>query len=94
MISGQTLVAGKATVCMPAESHALSDLESFGSIAESGDRAGHLMPGHEGVFGHPPIVIEHGEIRVAKAAIADLDFNFFGSEFPGIEAKRFKLTFG
>jgi len=94
MISGQTLVSGKATVRAPAESHALSDLEPFGSIAESGDRAGHLMPGHEGVFGLTPIVIEHGEIRVAKAAMADLDFNFFGSEFPGIEAERFKLTFG
>jgi hypothetical protein len=31
---------------------------------------------------------------VANAAVADLDFDFFGSEFTGIEAERFELTFG
>jgi len=52
------------------------------------------MPGHEGIFGHAPIVIKHREIRVADGAIADFDFYFFGSEWIGIEAKRLELTFG
>jgi hypothetical protein len=47
------------------------------------------MPGHEGIFGHAPIVIEHGQIRVANAAVTDLDFDFFWSEWTGIESEGF-----
>src|ERR1700722_3256372 len=89
MIPEQTLSAAKAAVRPPSKSHALSDGESFGSVAESGDRTGHLMPGHKGIVGHTPIVIEHGEIRVAKAAMGDLDLDFFGSEWTGIESEGF-----
>jgi hypothetical protein len=45
--------------------------------------------GNVSVIGHTPIVIEHGEIRAAKAAVADLDFDFFGSEWTGIESEGF-----
>jgi hypothetical protein len=34
-------------------------------------------------------VIEHGEIRVAEATVADFDFDFFRSEWTGIGSKRF-----
>ena len=47
------------------------------------------MPGHERILGHTPIVIEHVEVRVAEAAVADLDFDFFGSEWTGIEREGF-----
>jgi hypothetical protein len=47
------------------------------------------MPGHERILGHSPIVIEHREIRVAEAAIADLDLHFFGSKWTGIETEGF-----
>jgi hypothetical protein len=52
-------------------------------------RNSHLMPGHEGKFGHTPIVIEHREIRMANAAVRDFDFEFFGSEWTGIETEGF-----
>jgi len=32
-------------------------------------------------------VIEHGEIRVAEATVADFDFDFFRSEWTGSKAK-------
>ncbi len=73
----------------PPESHALSGFKSFRLLSQCGHRAGHLMPGHERIFGHMPIVIEHGEIRVADAAVANLDFDFFGSEWTGIESEGF-----
>jgi hypothetical protein len=47
------------------------------------------MPGHERIFGHPPIVIQHGKIRMAEAAVADLDFDFLGSERTRIKRERF-----
>ncbi len=93
MIARQTLVAEKAAVRKPSEPDALPDFKSFCFFPECGHRACHLMTGHEGIFGHTPIVIEHGEIRMTEATVADLDLDFFGSERTGIERERFQLSF-
>jgi hypothetical protein len=51
--------------------------------------AGYFVPGHERIFGHTPIVIEDGEIGMTNAAMTDLDFDFFGPEWTGIETEGF-----
>jgi hypothetical protein len=47
------------------------------------------MPGHEGIRGQTPVVIEHREIRVAEPTVANLDFHFFDSEWTGIKGEGF-----
>jgi hypothetical protein len=89
LIARQTLVAEKATVGKPSETNALADFKSFCFLPECGHRACHFMPGHERIFGHPPIVIQHGKIRMAEAAVSDLDFDFLGSERTRIKRERF-----
>ena len=84
-------MAGKAAVRPPSQSNALTDFKSFCLLSQCGHRACHLMPGHEGILGHTPVVIEHREIRVAESAVANLDFHFFGSEWTRIESEGFQL---
>ena len=93
VIAGQTLTAGKAAVGKPAETDPLPDLQPFGFIAEGNDRADYFMTGYERVLGAAPFVVEHRKIGVAEAAVRDLDLNFLGAEFTGIEAERFQWSF-
>jgi hypothetical protein len=46
-------------------------------------------PGTKGYLDIPQIVIEHGEIGMTNAAMADFDFDFFGPEWTGIETEGF-----
>lgn len=89
MIVGQTLVTRKTAVRPPAEADALTDVKSFRLFTECRHGGGYLMPGHEGIFKHSSVVIEHREIRVADTTMADFDFDFFGSEWTGIESEGF-----
>src|SRR5262249_1386827 len=80
LITREAFVAGEATVSEPAESHALADLESLRPFSQCGNCAGYLMSRHERVIGHAPVVIEHREIRVAEAAMRDLNLDFFRTD--------------
>ena len=57
-------------------------------VAERRHRAGHLVAGNERIVRHAPFVIEHRKIRVADAAVRDLDFHFLRPEFARIESRR------
>jgi hypothetical protein len=41
------------------------------------------MPGYERIGCEAPLVIEHGKIGVADAAILDIDFDLPGKSGPG-----------
>ena len=57
-------------------------------IARGHDGADHLVTRHERIRRPTPLVVEHGEIRVADAAMADLDLDLLGPERTGIELER------
>lgn len=67
--------------------------ELQGQMAESADAqdADDFMPRHERVNGLGPFIVEHRQVRMAKAAEIDLDFHLFVKERTGIELKRFVL---
>ena len=81
-------------MCEPAESDSLSDLETFGVVAESCNRADDFMTGNEWVGGHAPVVVEHGEVRVAKAAVLDGDLDLGVAEWAGFVFKGLQRGFG
>jgi len=78
----------------PAKPHALSHPKPFRRVTECDNRAGHLMAWHEGVLGHPPLVVEHRQVRVTKATVRYLYFHVLQAQRPGIETKRLQRTFG
>lgn len=50
---------------------------------EGGDAPDDFVAGNEGVGGHAPVVVEHGEIAVADAAALHGDLNLFAAEGAG-----------
>ncbi len=54
----------------------------------------HLMTGHDGVAGHPPVIVEHGEIGVADTASRDIDLDLARFEFTGLEIESLKAASG
>ena len=93
MIAGQAIVAGKAALRRPSEPHSLADLQAFRLRAQGGDGADDFVAWDEREFGHPPIVIEHGKVRMTDAAMGDIDLDFFRPEFSSLEAKGFQCLF-
>ncbi len=69
VISRQALRAGQATHCPPPQAHALAHLEPFCIFAQSGYGTDGFVPGNKWILRHPPLIIEHGEVRVTKPAM-------------------------
>jgi hypothetical protein len=64
-------------------------------IAGDDNRTDHLVSGHERIDGQSPSIVEHRKIRVADAAMADLDFHLVRAQRAGIKLERFQwLAFG
>jgi hypothetical protein len=74
----------------PADANALADLKALGFFTKGNHLADCFMARHERKCGPAPFVIEHGEVGMTYSAVADLNLYFLGSEFPRIEAERFK----
>ena len=73
-----------AGVGLPAEAHALADLEGFDLGAHGGDRADNLVAGNEGVLADAPIVGDEVQIAVADAAVGNGDLDFVRAELARI----------
>jgi hypothetical protein len=49
------------------------------------------MSGHKGKCGCVPLVVAHGEVRVADAAVFNVNFNLIVLKRTGIEGESSKL---
>jgi hypothetical protein len=58
------------------------------------DGARRLVARNKGILGHPPLVIEHGQIGVANSAVGHFDFHFFRPEFAEVELEWLQRSFG
>eukprot|EP00903_Cladosiphon_okamuranus_P003935 g3933.t1 len=92
--AGQAWFAGKAAPGNPSEAHAIAYGETFHLISDFLDRADDFMAGNEGVFTHAPIVIDHGDIRVADSTGFDVYLDLFRTELTGVEFEFFELLGG
>ena len=70
----------------------LADGEVLDVRAEGGDVADDFVAGDEGVLGDFPLVVEHGEVRVADAAGGDVDLDVVGGERAGLIFEGFELA--
>jgi len=73
MVAGEALVTGETTVSRPSNADALANFETPGLFAEVDNRAHRFVTGNQGILRHAPIIIEHGEIRMAYAQSAALE---------------------
>jgi hypothetical protein len=94
MITGKTLVTREAAVRRPAKSHLLTNLQTFGFLAQCGNDTGHFMTGHKRITRKAKVVIKHRKIRVTDTAMGYFDLDFFRTEFTWIIAEQFECAFG
>jgi hypothetical protein len=92
VIAGKTLLAMEATASIPAEADGIADLDILCANAGGGHNADRLMSGHKGKCGCVPLVVAHGEVRVADAAVFNVNFNLIVLKRTGIEGESSKFT--
>ncbi len=74
----QALRAVAAAAADPAEAPQLTDQLGVHTRSNLHHTAHHLMTWNQGVVTHAPLVVEHGEIAVAKAAVQHLQHKLIG----------------
>ena len=94
LIAVKALLAVHAACRGPADTDALADLYALGIGAERGDAADNLVPGHQRIGRHAPLVEHHRCVGVADAARLDRDLDVVGAERPRIILERLERLVG
>src|ERR1700722_1487596 len=80
MRSRHALVTVHATARVPANAHALTELESLGIRAQGRDPTDGFVAKDRGVLRNAPLIVQDREIGVAQATVFDSDLNLLGPE--------------
>src|SRR5262249_7476691 len=86
-------MAVHATAGIPADADALPDLEPFGGRSDRDHAADGLVAQDSRELREPPVVVEHGDVGVAQAAVLDLHLHLLGPEPPEFDLLPNQLTF-
>src|SRR5207248_10236867 len=86
-----TLRASAAGLDIATYSRRVADLEFRHRIPDARDTPDDLVPGHHRVVGISPFAACLVNVRMADAAIPDVDQNIVCSEFTPLERERCKL---
>jgi hypothetical protein len=70
----------------------LPDLQVRDIRPDLANRANHLMPRHEWILRHPPIIIEHANVTMTDAAVLHMDLNLTSTQQTWIIFKGFKWS--
>jgi hypothetical protein len=85
MASRHALAAMHAATRVPANAHALADLNAFGIGTYGRDATDHLVTENGWELRNAPVIVQDGEIGVTQAAVFDRDFDVLGLERPEID---------
>ncbi len=85
VIARKALGTAQAAEGGPTDANALTDFQTFCVFSKRGHRADRFVARDKWETGHAPFIIEHREIRVADAAVGNVDFDVVAAEFAGIE---------
>ncbi len=72
----------------PTEADGLAHFDPLHVVAGGDHFTDHFMSGHKWVSGHAPIVVEHGQVGVAKTSIGDGDFHLLVAKRAGVKLIR------
>jgi len=92
VIAGEARVAVQATAGVPTQPHGLSDVDRFGAAPHGGNLPDGFMPGDQGILRDPPVVIQHGKVGMANAAVRDVDFDLLIPQRPRVVGERYQLA--
>jgi len=90
VVAREALITREAAMGKPADANALANFEVLCLFTKGDHGTDCFMARHERKCRHAPFVIKHGEVGMTDSAVADLKLYFLRSEFPRIEAERFK----
>lgn len=93
LISRQALWASSAGAREPAETNAISKLQTFRRFPEGNDFSNHFVARDKRIRRHPPVIIEHREIAVTNPASLHLDLDLLGTERARVVFKRLQSGF-
>jgi hypothetical protein len=82
VLARHALPAMHATAGRPAQSDALADIQALRSRAERRNAPDNFMSEDRWKLSHAPVVVEHCEVGMAKAAILDRNFDLLDSKRP------------
>src|SRR5688572_1738186 len=77
VVAGETLAAMHAARAVPANADALADFQALGRRSDRGDLSDGLVAKDGRELCDSPVVLEHGKIGVAEAAVFDRNFHVF-----------------
>jgi hypothetical protein len=77
VITRQALRALHARARVPAQTDRLPQFQMLDAVAEGVHGADHLVAGHQWKGRHAPLVVHHGQIRMANPAGMNLDLYLF-----------------
>ncbi len=63
-------------------------------FAKGDDCPYRFVAGDERKLGHPPLVVEHGEVGMTDSAMTDLNLDVFRPKFTWVEGAWFKRGMG
>jgi hypothetical protein len=94
LVAGETLFTFPTTTGIPTKADAVTDLYPPGMFTDSDHLTDHLVAGDEGISGHAPIIVEHGEVTMADTATFHGDLHLLAAEGSGSVLERLQRLLG